>query len=44
MNYIKCVGNEMSLEDCQHRKFDWLSSGNNAGVECVGHGEKKYNE
>ena len=40
MNHIKCVGNEMSLEDCQHRDFDGIGSGHNAGVECIAHGEK----
>ena len=39
MNYIGCEGNESSIEDCNHRKFDWIDKGNTANVMCADHGK-----
>ena len=38
MNFINCTGNETTIEDCDHRKFDWVSSYIPAGVACIDNG------
>ena len=39
MNFINCDGNETTIEDCNHRKFDWISEYAPASVVCLADGE-----
>ena len=39
MNFINCDGNETTIEDCNHRKFDWISEYAPASVVCLANGE-----
>ena len=39
MNFINCDGNETTIEDCNHRKFDWISGYVPASVICLDNGE-----
>ena len=35
MNNVNCKGDEISIQDCLHRKFDFCSIDDAAGVECL---------